>query len=144
MRGLHSGTSSEQLVALATLGMHEAELLPEIARLARDGMPYVRVAALDLLLNAGREIATCRQRLENIAMSRDADADEANHVLAQHGNFPAIERLEKQLDGVLASERLSAVRVLVNLKQWDAVAIALADDHPSVRLSTACLVLSGR
>jgi len=144
MRGLRSGASSEQLLALATLGMREAELLPEITRLAREGVPYVRVASLDLLLNSARDIATCRQRLESIAMSRDADADEANRVLALHGNFPAMGRLEKRLNGVLASERLAAARVLVNLKQWDAVAIALADDHPDVRLTTACLVLSER
>ena len=142
VRGLRSGTSSEQLLALATLGMREAELLPEITRLARDGVPYVRVAALDLLLESGRDIAACRQRLESIATSRDADADEANRVLAQHGNFPALGRLEKRLNSALASERLAAARMLVNLKRWDAVAIALADDHPGVRLSTACIVLS--
>jgi hypothetical protein len=132
------------LLALATLGMREAELLPEITQLARDGVPYVRVAALDLLLNSRRDIATCQQRLERIATSRDADADEANRVLAQHGNALAIERLEKRLNGALASERLAAALMLVNLKLWNAVAIALADDHPGVRLSTACLVLSGR
>lgn len=143
VHSLRSGTSSEQLLALATLGMREAELLPEIMRLTREGVPYVRVVALELLLDSGREVATCRQRLESIATSRDVDADEANRVLAHHGNRSAIERLEKRLNDALASQRIAAARSLVNLKRWDAVALALADDHPAVRLSTACQLLSG-
>jgi hypothetical protein len=142
VHSLHSGTSSEQLLVLATLGMREADLLPDIIRLTREGVPFVRVAALGLLIKSGRDLATCRQRLQSIGTSRDVDADEANRVLAQQGNESAIGRLEKRLTGVLASERMAAARVLVNLKRWDAVASALADDHPAVRLSTACQVLS--
>lgn len=143
-RTLRAGTSSEQLLVLATLGMREAEEYPEVMRLAREEKPYVRVAALELLLDSGRDVASYRRRLEGIATSHDADADEANRALAQHGNSPAVERLAKRLSVQHASDRVAAARLLVKLKRWDSVSLALVDDHPDVRLATACQVLSER
>jgi hypothetical protein len=141
-RALRWGTSSEQLLALATVGLRESSLATEIAKRAREGAPYVRVAALELLLQVPHEIARSRKQLETIANSRDADANDANRVLALHGDPRAIARLEKRLGAAHAADRLATARVLVQIKQWNAVAIAVTDDHPAVRLATACQVLS--
>jgi hypothetical protein len=139
---LRAGTSSEQLLALATLRLREADLYPDVERLAREGAPYVRVAALEVLFSAGRDSANCRKRLVDIAGSGQPDASEADRVLAEHLDAQAIGRVEGRLSHPHARQRLAAARLLLKLQRWDAVALALADDHPAVRLSIACSVLS--
>jgi hypothetical protein len=87
-------------------------------------------------------VADFHKRVFVIATSHDADADEADRVLAAHVDEPAIARVEKQLSRPQSSVRVAAARLLLKLQRWDAVALALADDHPAVRLATACSVLS--
>lgn len=139
---LRSGTMSEQLLVLATLGLREPSLRSEIVNRARDTMPFVRVAALELLINASRDAVNDRKRLSTIALSRDADAGEANRALALLGEKRAIAYIETRLAAAHAADRLAAARLLISIGQWNAVARALTDDHPAVRLATACQVLA--
>jgi hypothetical protein len=83
-----------------------------------------------------------QERIETIAASQDVDAFEASRVLALRGDLSSIFRLERRLTAPLAQERIAVVRPLIRLKRWDAVAQALTDDHPAVRLATACNVLA--
>ena len=142
LHALRAGTSSEQLLALATLGSGGAENMPEIRKLALDGAQYVRVAALQLWLDSGRDVLDARRRLETISASRDSDALEAAQVLSLRGQADSIARMEARLTAPHADERIAVSRLLIRLERWDAVAKALVDDHPSVRLGTACQMLA--
>jgi len=142
LRALHQGTTSERLVALASLPPNEADVQTEIHQMALKGAPYLRVASLELWLKSGRDLAVAQERIETIAASHDVDAFEASRILALRGDLSSIFRLEGRLTAPLAEERIAVVRPLIRLKRWDAVAQALTDDHPAVRLATACNVLS--
>ncbi len=143
VRALRHGSSSEQLVALATLGAGDEDAGPEIAQLAREGAPHVRVVALELLVQRNYDVNGSLERLRGIADSREVDAKAAQRALALMGDARSLERLKQHLTARSSMERLDAARVFVRLKQWNAVALALTDDHPEVRLATACDVLAG-
>jgi predicted lipid carrier protein YhbT len=88
-------------------------------------------------------VEQARHRLQVIAESKDADTLEASRVLAMKGDENSILRVEKRLGAPDSGERIAVARMMLRLKRWGAVARALTDDHPAVRLATACNVLSG-
>ena len=142
LRALRNGSTSERLLALATLPPNDPEARFDIQTLANSNAPYLRTAALELYLkvNVSTELAT--ERLRSIAASKDADAYEAAKILALHGDLNAISRIERQLGVAQSSERLAAARLLLKLKRWAGVARALTDDHPAVRLALACDIVT--
>jgi hypothetical protein len=142
LQAMHQGTTSERLVALASLPAGETEVQLEIRKLAVSNSLYLRVAALEAWLKAPELADDARRRLQIIAAGKDADAFEASRVLALNGNESAILRMERRLSAPLAEQRVAAARLLLKAKRWGAVARALTDDHPLVRLTIACSVLS--
>jgi len=142
LHALHEGSLSEKLLALASLSPSEPDMQREVLSIAQSDSPYLRIAALELTLKAPTEAGKALNRLQAIALSKDADSFEAAKILAMRGDEASIVRVERQLSTPLAAERLAAARLLFKVKRWSAVARALADDHPDVRLATACDVLS--
>ncbi len=142
VRALREGSTSERLLALASLPPNHPEARFEIQKLASSGEPYLRTAALGIYLDQNIALDLVRQRLHTIAASKDADADEAARLLAAHGDVSVLPRIEKELSAPELSARLAAARLLLKLGSWNAVARALTDDHPSVRLSLACDILA--
>ena len=142
VRAMHHGSASEQLLALAALGGHAVEHLRDVLDLARDGSPFVRVAALEAWLRTGYDAMSARQRLATISRSKDADAAQATRTLALQGDPDALARLETLVTLPHADERMGVARLLMQLKRWDAVARLLVDDHPAVRLEVACQLLA--
>ena len=142
LRAVHQGTTSERLVALASLPKGDTDAQVEIRKLALSNNPYLRVAALESWLSAPTLADGARRRLQFIAAGKDADAFEASRVLALNGDESSILRVNRRLFAPLAEQRIAAARLLLRLGRWGAVARALTDDHPLVRLTIACNVLS--
>ncbi len=142
LHALREGTLSEKLLALASLPAGDPEVQQAIRDMAKSNDLYLRTAALELILKSPNESVQAVKRLQTIAASKDADAYTAARILAARGDEPSIARVERQLSAPLAAERLGAARLLMKLKRWDAVARALTDDHPAVRLASACDVLA--
>jgi hypothetical protein len=142
VQALRDGTLSERLVALSSLPESEPELQKELSKLALADDPYLRVAALELWLKMPARAEQARQRLQAIAASKDVDALEASRVLAVRGDESSILRVERRLGAPHSGERIAVARLMLRLKRWGAVARALTDDHPAVRLATACNVLA--
>ncbi len=142
VQALRQGTLSERLLALSSLPASEPELQIEISKFALSDSPYLRVAALELWLNMPLHAEQARRRLLAIAESKDADALEASRILALRGDENSILRVERRLAAPASGERIAVARMMLRLKRWGAVARALTDDHPAVRLATACSVLA--
>ncbi len=141
LRDLRGGTVSERLLALASLPPSDPDVLAEIRAMAKSDTAHLRTAALEVMLKLPGEAEQTLKRLKAIEASKDADAFDAAQILALRGDEPSIIRVEQQLGAPLAAERLSAGRLLLRIKRWRAVARALTDDHPTVRLAAACDVL---
>jgi hypothetical protein len=141
LRDLRGGTVSERLLALASLPPSDPDVLAEIRNVAKSDSAHLRTAALEVMLKLPGETGLALKRLKAIEASKDADALDAAQILAVLGDEPSILRVEQQLSAPLAAERLSAARLLLRIKHWRAVARALTDDHPTVRLAVACEVL---
>ena len=142
MQALRQGTLSERLLALSSLPETEPELQIEVSKLAMSDNPYLRVAALDRWLKTPSHADEARHRLQAIAESKDVDALEASQALAMKGDENSILRVEQRLGASVSGERIAVARLLLRLKRWGAVARALTDDHPAVRLAIACNVLA--
>ena len=142
VQALRQGTLSERLVALSSLPASEPELQIEISKFAQSDTPYLRVAALELWLRLPPHAEQAWRRLQAVAQSKDTDALEASRILAMKGDEDSILRLEQRLAAPFSGERIAVARLLLQLKRWGAVARALTDDHPAVRLATACNVLA--
>lgn len=142
LSSLRDGSSSERLLALATLPPNDPEVRIEIQKFANGSEPYLRTAALELYLKQNFSAALASEHLQAIAASKDADAYEASSILALHGDANALARVERQLSAAESSERLAAARLLFKRERWSSVARALTDDHPAVRLALACDVIT--
>ena len=142
LRALHEGSTSEKLVALSALPSNDLEVQKQLEQFAKSNTPFLRTAALDVQLKNPGHASAARSRLQEIAASKEADAYEAARILALQGDAAALMRVEQQVSAPSAQERLGAARLLLKKQRWAAVARALTDDHPSVRLSLACDVLA--
>ena len=142
LHALHEGALSEKLLALASLPTNDPVVEEAIHDMVKANAVYLRTAALELYLKTPAGGPQALLRLQAIAASKDADAYEAARILALRGDQPSIARVERQLTAPLAAERLGAARLLLKIERWDAVARALTDDHPAVRLASACDVLA--
>jgi hypothetical protein len=144
LRALHEGTLSERLVALRTLPMQDLEVQGAVREMGLQGAPYLRTAALERWIEHEYQQLAAVQKLQSIAESGEADALEATKFLARRGDIVSVSRLDREINATLASDRLAAARVMLQIGRWNTLAQVLADDHPAVRLSIACAVLAKR
>ncbi len=139
---LQSGTEDEQLRAIAAASWSDPDHRGELLRLGKQGLGRVAVAALARCLDTDAPCADIRPRLRELAKEPNRQGTEARRVLTRLADASVVEPLRQQLDSPLALDRSVAASDLYRLRLFDAVAKALADDAPEVRLVTACLVLS--
>jgi hypothetical protein len=135
------GASDEQLLALATVPL-EPRVLPHVQKAAKDADAAVRVAALSRLLEVPASKTRAVEELRALSKTQGGPAAAARAALAELGDRSVVPLLVKELTARDASSRQAAGRSLLALGSFDQAATLLGDPDASVRVATACNILS--
>jgi hypothetical protein len=140
-RALNQGSTEELRLAISASEWGTEEQTRALLRWGLLGEPLVKVAALSRWLERPEYAFGAQVTLRGLSEGANTSAVLARHVLAERGDRSVIPALRDQQGYATAEVRSMAAADLHRLGDWSAVARALADDSPRVRLQTACLVL---
>jgi hypothetical protein len=140
-RALNQGSVEELRLAISAADWDEEEQARSLVRLGLHGEPLVKVAALSRWLEKPQYAFAATLSLRPLSEGKATSAIYARHVLAEHGDRSVMLELRTQQGYSASDVRALAAADLYRLQDFSAVARALADDAPQVRLRTACLVL---
>lgn len=143
-RAIADGTSEERILAIQLAPLSDSAAIDALERAGKSDDAPVRVVALARLLEVPSKKATALAQLREIAQREDAAARQSRAALAVAGDQHAAPLLEKQLSDPDSFRRRQAAVGLYRLGHAAQMAQALADSDPTVRMSVACAVLSGR
>ena len=144
-RALDSGSTDEQRLAISAADWSRPEQAERLVRLGlKKDDAVVQVSALERWLERGDHAWPATTMLRQISESISPEGILARSILSQKRDWSVATQLRQQLRYANAETRSDAARDLLRLGDYNSVARALADDAPSVRLRTACLVLSER
>jgi hypothetical protein len=141
VRSVADGTSEQRATAIALVPL-DADGVAALDRAAKSDDAQVRVTALERLLEVPSRKTQVLPVLESIARGADAASRQARDVLARAGDLRAIPLLEQDLTLGSPSHRRQVAIGLFQMGRPGAMAGALADPDPSVRMSVACSVLA--
>lgn len=141
-KGMKDGAARDRAFAIAMAPLTEPGFMELVEKLAEDGDPVVKVAALTKLSVHPKAGASAREKLGHLAVSDEPGAMEARTAMAAIGDRRVTRLLLNQAKSPKRSERESAMRSFVALDDVARAAFFLADPDPSLRMSTACGLLS--
>jgi hypothetical protein len=141
IRAVAEGTEAERRLAIQWVPLSDPDARREVDKAAKADDPEVRVIALARLAGLD-ENETALAGLRKLAKKDDELGLQARAALAAAGDSG----VKPQLTGLLGAKRAHfrsvAARGLLDLGDYSAAALALADDDPDVRTKVACDVLN--
>lgn len=144
VRAIADGTSEERILAIQLAPLSDSAAVDALERASKSEDAPVKVVALARLLEVPSKKASAIAQLREIAQHDDGAARQSRVALAVAGDQHAAPLLEKQLSDPDSGRRRQAAIGLYRLGLVARMAPALADSDPTVRMSVACAVLSGR
>lgn len=141
VRAIGEGTSEERTTAVSLVPL-DADGIAALDKAASSDDSVVRVTALGRLLEVPARKAKALSSLEELAKGVNAAARQARDTLAGAGDQQAAPLLEKDLTVGSPGHRRKMAVGLFQMGRPGAMAAALADPDPSVRMSVACTVLA--
>jgi hypothetical protein len=143
VRSIASAPRRDRLHAIAVAPLGEAEVLGAMRKAAHEDEVETKVSAFARLLESAPDHAEALQSLETMAgQNYGALSGRARFALATAGDLRIQAWIEADLSASDPPTRLSAVGALAALGRSARGALLLADPDPSVRATTACILLS--
>jgi len=141
VRAVGEGTSEQRTTAVALVPL-DADGIGALDKAASSDDAVVRVTALGRLLAVPARKARALSSLEALAKEANAAARQARDALAEARDPQAVPLLEKDLTVGSPGHRRKMAVGLFEMGRPGAMAAALADPDPSVRMSVACTILA--
>lgn len=142
MRALQSGEDSSRLLAIAMVPVSEPEVRNAVQRLAEQGEPRVKVAAVAKLATWHETKQDATNALGALAVSQAEAAKPARLAMARLGDRRVTRLLLDQAKSRDKQDREHAMNALVVLGDYQRAAFFLADPDANVRMGTACRLLT--
>lgn len=143
-RAIADDTSEERILAIQLAPLSDSGAIDALEQASKSDDAPVKVVALARLLEVPAKKTSALAQLREIAQRDDAAARQSRVALAVVGDQHAAPLLAKQLGDPDSVRRQQAAVGLYRLGHAAQMAQALADSDPTVRMSVACAVLSGR
>lgn len=141
-RSIDTGSRPTRLQALAQAPLDRPILLEAVRRAAADDDLEVRAGALSRLASLSGESANAVAALEVLAQPGSSVAQRARFALAVSGDRRVQAWIEHDLASPAPEDRLGAATALASLGVSARAAPLLADADVSVRLRSACTIIS--
>jgi HEAT repeat protein len=139
-RAVADGTTDERMLAIELVSVMDPSAVDALDHAAKSADPAVRAVALARLTEVPARRRAALGELEQLAKGNDGAARQARVALAAAGDASAAPLLERDLADAEPAFRTRAAVGLFRLGRPGAMASALADSDPSVRMSVACSV----
>jgi len=116
--------------------------LPLLEKLQVEAEPVVKIAALERLFSDATMAEQAKEKLGHLAVSDRPESIEARRAMARIGDRRVIRLLLANAKSPNLGIRESTMHSFVALGDYARAVFFLADPEPSVRINTACALLS--